>query len=187
MRALVSNAGASIEPTGCLGECGNGPNVAIETCDSVHVSIEKHIDCVEQAVGLLGRLKFDIDERMILVAEEKERGDLKMVKGMVGCAGEHYENAIDLMDRSESPSSARSVQFRNAILCNWAQSLVKNSGNEKALSLVNEAIEAQADCVAAWKWKAVAQEGKGELDMAKEKLEDVGKAFWENGGSRKMH
>ncbi|CAN8069194.1 unnamed protein product [Agarophyton chilense] len=175
MRALVSSVEASIEPTGCLGECGNGPNVAVETHDSVRVSIEKHIDSVEQAVKLLKRLKFDVNEEILRAAVEKEKGDFLMLKGTEANAGEHYERAIDSLKFAKLSSNKWVSQYKIAILCNWAQSLVKISAHERALLLVNKAIEMQPENIAAWKWKAQAHEGLRQFHTAKQCWEMWGK------------
>eukprot|EP00178_Gracilaria_changii_P007338 TRINITY_DN233_c0_g1_i1.p1 TRINITY_DN233_c0_g1~~TRINITY_DN233_c0_g1_i1.p1 ORF type:complete len:254 (-),score=26.02 TRINITY_DN233_c0_g1_i1:1643-2404(-) len=173
MRVLVSNTEASIEPTGCLGECGNGPNVAITSTDATR--IEKHIDSVEQTVRLLERLKFEVDEDMVVVAAEKEKGDISMLKGEPVSAGAHYEKAIRLIAKAGSSSKKLLKQYETAILCNWAQSLVKTSNHKSALSLANKAIDIHADCVAAWKWKARAHEGMRQFDKAKQCWEVWGK------------
>lgn len=175
LRAITPESEPYIAPSGCLGECGKGPNVAVETDESMGAYIQTHVNCLNAAVKLLKQLQFQVDEQILVAAREKEQGDNLLRADRESEAVYHYEKALDLINNCGESTKTRAQDFSLAIICNWAQSLVNTSAYREALSLLNDALDVQPQCVSAWKWKARAHEGLRDFNMANSSWEMWGK------------
>ncbi|PXF47659.1 hypothetical protein BWQ96_02521 [Gracilariopsis chorda] len=186
LRAIVPESEPYIIPAGCLGECGNGPNVVVDTHEPMGAYVQTHISSLNKAVELLTKLQFQVDEQILIAAREKEQGDDLLRADKELDAVLHYEKALAHVNNCDESTQMRVQDFTIAILCNSAQSSVNTSAYRKALSLVNNVIEIQPQCASAWKWKARAHEGLRDFNMASSSWKMWGKLSGKHDEAKKQ-
>lgn len=159
LAALLSTAAprATSSDVGCLGECGQGPNVGV-TPGGATPFIQPAQRTVAAVVAMLADLDLHPAEALVAALQDKERADAHFTAGRLDDAVAAYARAaaaLHVCPRLESAARA-----------NWAAALLEMGQVDDALRQANQAVDCAADGVGAWKRKMDAHERRGEREMA---------------------
>ena len=154
-----------ITATGCLGECGNGPNIAVCPFNSAsNGRIVKGQRSVNTTVELLSRINFIPDKTIIEALLLKERADDLLSQKLFEEAVKYYDSALQLIDDKRIKKDRLKVR----LLCNRSAGLLESGLIEEALKCANEAVDLDSVNGGAWRRKALAHTGLKEKKKAAE-------------------
>lgn len=154
---LLSDNAPSVQVTecGCLGECGNGPNVVTNAAKTIH----NHITAVDDILPLLSS-HVTPDEQIIQALHTKEQADRLISHNhskFSAQAAQMYETVTELVPQGE---------FLVSVLCNWSAALLESGQAQRALLVANDAVDKDHARLSAWKRKAQAHEHLHQYDDA---------------------
>lgn len=173
LRSLTHGSDAvQITPTGCLGECGNGPNVSVCPFNgTLNGRIVKGQRSVNTIVELLSRIHFVPDKTIVEALLLKERADGLLSKRCFEEAVKLYDTALQLLDDKRNGEN----KLRVRLLCNRSACLLDAGLMKEALKCANEAVDLDSVNGAAWRRKALAHAGLRENKKAVDAWELWGK------------
>ena len=153
---LLSSTSIDVHECGCLGECGNGPN--IQMLDRRKVS--KHVESIDDILLLLEKCHLTPTDQTIRVVRSKLHADSLLVDHKEPAqAAQIYASLID-------SSTLLAGVFRVSILCNFSKALLQAGELGLALRTANQAVDEETTRVNAWKRKAEAHEMLDDYDSA---------------------
>lgn len=139
----LSPSCAEIHTCGCLGECGNGPNVGV-TSSTFSPFIRKHVHNINAAAELVREACGGLNDeatRVLALGDAYKRGDLDRMQDFVG------KDEVGVMG-----------------LVWLGKRLMERGELGKADEMINRALEVEQGNVEAWKLKMKVMEENGEWD-----------------------
>ncbi|KAA8491829.1 hypothetical protein FVE85_8311 [Porphyridium purpureum] len=166
--------GAVVRECGCLGECGNGPNVVfyervqrrMRPVSSILQLAERYAAGSERQTGGVG---INLNSAVAKALEEADRArkiasksdSAYATKQALGC----FENAIQLLRNGSSPCPSRAY-LEAAFLSNCAVLRLQQGEAASALENANEAIGLVPDHPRSWASRALSHAHLGAADEA---------------------
>lgn len=147
----------TVEASGCLGECGNGPNVGI----SYHAElprIQTGVKTLDDAVSLIRSFGHTPSTALLEALQSKDRGDRLLNDGDAQGALTAYNSALAVLESRP--------RLLSRVLCNRSAAFREMKLGQEALRDANEAVEIEPSLAGAWKRKAQAHESLKDTDMA---------------------
>lgn len=165
---LVSQKGVrpTCISTGCLGECGQGPNAVLKIAGE-RPQMLHGVRTVHAVGNLLTRAEIWPDDKAVSTIEMKHKADVLLQR-------DEYAEAI-LAYRDAADGLQECADLYVSVLCNWSCALLRSGDLQEALRVANLAVERQAGRPAAWRRKAEAHERLKETDFAVSAWEMWGK------------
>lgn len=156
---LRNDVSISVEKVGCLGECGNGPNVGI--CQkgmppTIESGLREPVLVVEFAERIAGR---KLDEKLCSGLLRKDEGNVQFLSGDLSGALSSYTTAVVLLREF-------SAHLTSLVLCNRSAVLLELGDVEKSLADANAAIDLEGGLAVAWKRKGLAHEALVQRESA---------------------
>lgn len=145
-------------PTGCLGECGSGPNATAISSSIAVPTITKRLRTAHSVKTFLNSIGCQVEPANFDAAELKETADTKLQAGNAAAAADLYSKAATVLQQTGS--------LYVSILCNWSAALVESGQPQEALQVANWAVDAETSRPAAWRRKAQAHEACKQIDSA---------------------
>lgn len=159
-RAVLQALGGyccSVGESGCLGECGGGPN-AVLSVTGTPSRVVHGLHTVSAASTTLRSVGVEPDGAMSSAVALKERADAALLQGQHFDAASLYKEATDALRNVPT--------LYVSTLCNWSKALAAMGDAKHALNVANDAIDCDPSRSAAWRRKAEAHQLAGELDAA---------------------
>lgn len=153
--------------TGCLGECGNGPNVIVSSAPISTSKITKNVRTTRSVVHFLQSNACKLDPVALSGIQLKDAADAQLTDGKADNAIALYQKAADTLCRFPS--------MYVATLCNYSAALIKRGKPFEALDVANQAVDSDSGRAAAWRRKAQAHEACNQIDLAISAWTVVGK------------
>lgn len=145
-------------PTGCLGECGSGPNATATSASIAIPTISKRLRTAHSVKNFLNSIGCDVENANFDAAQAKEAADTQLQKGNPSAAASLYSKAATVLQRTGS--------LYISTLCNWSAALLQSGLPQEALEIANSAVDADTSRPAAWRRKAQAHEACKQIDSA---------------------
>lgn len=179
---------ASVAPhlctTGCLGECGNGPN-SLVVLDPLPPRLITGLRSASSVANLLQRLGASVDKRALYALSSKDDGDALQARRDYRGAVRAYREALDAFppacsdvdggvegnsprDGDEYERAQAFDELRVATLCNLSSALLLKGETGAALHAACEAVDRDTGRAAGWRRKAEAHAKLGEKEAAVE-------------------
>lgn len=145
--------GVSVAKTGCLGECGCGPNVAISLSDSSPGRVTLGVRTASEIRALLDSLPSSMRPRY----DEQDAVRAVLDAAVARDDAEAYVAADRPADALAAfEAAARCEALRAASLCNASWAAGEIDEWQRALTLANDAVDADPGRPAVWRRKAEA-------------------------------
>lgn len=145
-------------PTGCLGECGSGPNATATSASIAIPTITKRLRTAHAVKNFLNSVGCDVNSENFDAAQRKEAADAQLQKGDAPAAAKLYAEAATVLQHTGS--------LYISTLCNWSAALLQSGLSHEALDIANSAVDSDASRPAAWRRKAQAHEACKQIDSA---------------------
>ncbi|KAL4444073.1 hypothetical protein ABPG75_011810 [Micractinium tetrahymenae] len=99
-----------VQTCGCLGECGNGPNVAVIPLDGTRPLVLRHVSTARRMADLLREVcaQEAVDEALLKATELRLAGNAAARDGQLARAAELYTQGLELQ-----PSAGRHLLLSN--------------------------------------------------------------------------
>lgn len=157
VRALSSSA-IKVCATGCLGECGCGPNAIAVSQSIVVPTIAKRLRSAQAVKNFLNSVGCQVEPTSFDAVNLKEVADTQLQAGKAAAAASLYPEAAKALQQFPS--------LYISTLCNWSAALVECGRPQDALEIANSAVDADTSRLSAWRRKAQAHEACNQVDFA---------------------
>lgn len=157
MLAALGRDRCAVDETGCLGECGKGPNTVVFEPGN-RPKIVRGIQSSTAACSLLRGIAVAPEDEVVSAIRLKEQADEAQINGDFSRAVSVYRDAAKYLRPFP--------QLYLATLCNWSKALVSAGDANKAVAVANQAVDFDPSRHTAWRRKAEAHQVAGERDAA---------------------